>query len=61
METITIPNTNITITVTNAEEMFTIFSRLHPWTDLEFRGTVFPQSTTTAFARSAFYQFFEGE
>lgn len=61
METITIPNTNITITVTSAEEMFIVFNRLHPWTDLEFRGTVFPQSTTTAFARSAFDQFFEGK
>lgn len=61
METITIPNTNITITVTNAEEAFTIFSRLHPSTDLEFHGKLYPQSTTTAFARSMFYQFFEGE
>lgn len=61
METITIVGTNITITVTSAEEMYTIFHRLHPWADLEFRGTIFPHSTTTAFARGAFEQFFKGE
>ena len=61
MEIITIPNTNIAITVTNAEEMFTIFNRLHPWTDLEFRGTIFPQSFTTCYTIGSFKQFFEGK
>ena len=54
MKTITVPNTNIEITVNNADEMFTIFARLHPWMDLRVDDVTYEQSATHGYTRSYF-------
>lgn len=54
MKTITVPDTSITITVTNADEMFTIFNRLHPLMDLRVDNTTYPASTTHGYTLGYF-------
>ena len=45
MKVITVPETGIRIGVTNAEEMYHVFFRLHGWWDLEVDGKLYPAST----------------
>lgn len=58
MRIITVPETGIRIGVTNAEEMYSIFSRLHSWWDLEVNGKLYPASTENGYTRNYFKQFF---
>lgn len=58
MRVITIPETGIRIGVTNAEEMFLMFSRLHPIFDLEVNTKLYPASATSGYTRSYFEKFF---
>lgn len=53
MKTIKVLGANTTITVSNAEEMYFIFFRLHPWADLEVDGELYP-SGTDGYTRSYF-------
>lgn len=45
MKTIKVLESNITITVNNADEMYFIFFRLHPWSDLEVDGDIYLNGT----------------
>lgn len=54
MKLIKVLGSNTTICVTNAEEMYFIFFRLHPWCDLEVDGEVYPSDVTTGYTRSYF-------
>lgn len=58
MRVITIPETGIRIGVTNAEEMYLMFFRLHPVHDLEVNGKLYPASTTSNYTRGYFERFF---
>lgn len=57
MRIITVPETGIRIGVTNAEEMYSVFFRLHGWWDLEVDGKLYPASKNE-YTRSYFKQFF---
>lgn len=59
MKVITVPETGIRIGVTNAEEMFRVFYRLHPYWDLEVDGKLYPASTESGYTRNYFERFFE--
>lgn len=58
MKIITVPETGIRIGVTNAEEMYSVFFRLHSWWDLEVDSKLYPTSTKNGYTRSYFKQFF---
>lgn len=60
MHIITIPETGIRIGVTNAEEAYLIFFRLHPVHDLELDGKLYPADSKVGYTRSYFEQFFTG-
>lgn len=59
MRVITVPETGIRIGVTNAEEMFLMFNRLHTCFDLEVGGKLYPASTGVLYTRSYFERFFK--
>ena len=61
MRIITIPETGIRIGVTNAEEMFLMFNRLHTCFDLEVDGKLYPASTSVLYTRSYFERFFKAD
>lgn len=61
MRVITIPETGIRIGVTNAEEMFLMFNRLHTCFDLEVDGKLYPASTSVLYTRSYFERFFKAD
>jgi hypothetical protein len=61
MRIITVPETGIRIGVTNAEEMYSVFFRLHGWWDLEVNGKLYPASTKDGYTRSYFEQFFKAD
>lgn len=61
MRIITIPETGIRIGVTNAEEMFLMFNRLHTCFDLEIDTKLYPASTSILYTRSYFEQFFKAD
>lgn len=58
MKVITVPETGIRIGVTNAEEMYRVFFRLHGWWDLEVDGKLYEASASTGYTRSYFDKFF---
>jgi hypothetical protein len=58
MKVITVPETGIRIGVTNAEEMYRVFSKLNTWWDLEVNGKLYPASTENGYTRSYFERFF---
>ena len=53
-KSITIPGTNIEITVNNADEMNMIYQRLHGWNDLVIDGEMHKSDTRYWWTRSAF-------
>lgn len=61
MRIITVPDTGIRIGVTNAEEMYSVFSRLHGWWDLKVDGKLYSASTKNGYTRSYFEQFFKAD
>ena len=61
MRLITIPETGIRIGVTNAEEMFLMFNRLHTCFDLEIDTKLYPASTSVMYTRSYFERFFKAD
>ena len=61
MKVITVPETGIRIGVTNAEEMYRIFFRLHGWWDLEVDGKLYPASADVCYTTGYFKKhYFEG-
>ena len=61
MKVITVPETGIRIGVTNAEEMFRVFYRLHPYWDLEVDGKLYEANTSTGYTRGYFVKFFKAD
>ena len=54
MKTIEVVGTNIKISVTNAQEMHTMFSRLHGWETLKIDNDIYPANSQTGYTKSYF-------
>ena len=59
MKIIIVPETNIRIGVTTAEEMYRVFFRLGAWWDLEVDGKTYPASENATYTRGYFRKLFE--